>query len=85
LKVTNKTMIGLQPATPIPQPETPIPLTRQSGVRPRRVFLGTPVHIPPPRRLKPRPQPLSQLGAQLVAAAIVCYLIALLTAATVWL
>jgi hypothetical protein len=79
--VTNKTMIGLQP-------ETPIPLSRpsQSVVRPRpqRVFLGTPVHIPPPRRVQRAPSEPSN-AAKAWAAIVVCYLIAFALAASVWL
>jgi hypothetical protein len=77
----NKTMIGLQPDTPIP-----LDRPRVSGVRPRRVFLGTPVHIPPPRRQQRRQQTaLSKRGEQVLAALIVCYLIAFWTAAIAWL
>jgi hypothetical protein len=84
----NKTMIGLQPETPIPL-STP----KVSGIRlspmlqpdTRGLSGSTPVYIPPARRGKRRPSQLSPLGAQLVAAAVVCYLLALLTAATVWL
>lgn len=76
----NKTLVGLQPETPIP-----LDRPRHTGVRPRRVFIGTPVHIPPPRRVHRRSAPLSPLGAQLVAGLVVCYLIAIALAASVWL
>lgn len=67
-----KTMLGLQPDTPIP--------------RRKRVFAGTPVHIPPPRRVHRRPpSALSPRGEQVLAGLVVCYLLAFLMAATVWL
>lgn len=77
-----KTLIGYAMHTP----ET-------TGVRPRqqRVFLSTPVHIPPPRRrpmdecrAMPRPEPVPSTLSQHVAFLAVAWVIALGTAVLVW-
>jgi hypothetical protein len=69
-----KTLIGYHLHTP----ET-------TGVRPKqeRVFLGTPVHIPPPRRrsldhCRVIRHASSDARAQIIAALVVCYTITIL-------
>lgn len=77
-----KTLIGYHLHTP----ET-------TGVRQRqeRVFLGTPVHIPPPRRrpldecrTMPRPEPAPSALSQRLAFLAVAWVIAAGTAVMVW-
>jgi hypothetical protein len=76
VKTIGMPCIQVEPA-PEPAPESePIPLyTRKgSGMRPRRVFTGIPVYIPPPRRVSRQRSPFW-------AHAFAFFVVATLTAA----
>jgi hypothetical protein len=88
-----KTIIGMPNEFEHEPFDLPPATAKTTGMRRKRVFLGTPVYIPltvsrrklDHCRLNMKPPPMRQSTAQLIAFAVVCYAIAFGVAISVWL